>query len=89
MDVASYLRINPKAREKRAEHHLVWAQRKPTVIASSYAKKAFVDHTVYDTTSILQFISKRFELQLLPGIRTEFGDLLGMHSPSAGRAAAT
>jgi phospholipase C len=47
----------------------------PTVIASPYAKKRFVDHTVYDTTSILQFISKRFELQLLPGIRTQFGDL--------------
>lgn len=24
MDVASYFRIDPKAREKRAEHHLVW-----------------------------------------------------------------
>jgi acid phosphatase len=47
----------------------------PTVIASPYAKKGFVDHTVYDTTSILQFISKRFELQLLRGIRTQFGDL--------------
>jgi acid phosphatase len=47
----------------------------PTVIASPYAKKGFVDHTVYDTTSIRHFISKRFELQLLPGIRTQFGDL--------------
>ena len=36
----------------------------PTVIASPYAKKGFVDHTVYDTTSILQFILKRFELHL-------------------------
>jgi len=32
-------------------------------------------HTVYDTTSILQFLSKRFGLELLPGIRTQFGDL--------------
>ena len=47
----------------------------PTVIASPYAKKGFVDHTVYDTTSILQFLSKRFGLELLPGIRTQFGDL--------------
>jgi acid phosphatase len=47
----------------------------PTVIASPYAKKGFVDHTVYDTTSILQFLSKRFRLELLPGIRTQFGDL--------------
>ena len=30
----------------------------PTVIASPFAKKGFVDHTIYDTTSILQFISK-------------------------------
>src|SRR3954447_8486463 len=47
----------------------------PTVIVSPYAKKGFVDHTIYDTTSILQFLSKRFGLQLLRGIRTQFGDL--------------
>ena len=47
----------------------------PTIIVSPHAKKGFVDHTVYDTTSILQFISKRFGLELLPGIRTQFGDL--------------
>jgi acid phosphatase len=49
--------------------------RVPMVIASTFAKKGFVDHTVYDTTSILAFISKRFGLELLPGIRTRFGDL--------------
>lgn len=49
--------------------------RVPTVIVSPFAKKGFVDHTVYDTTSILAFISKRFGLELLPGIRTQFGDL--------------
>ena len=47
----------------------------PTVIVSPFAKKGFVDHTTYDTTSILAFISKRFGLELLPGIRTQFGDL--------------
>ena len=47
----------------------------PTLIASPFAKKGFVDHTIYDTTSILQFLSKRFGLELLPGIRTQFGDL--------------
>lgn len=45
-----------------------------TVIVSPFAKKKFVDHTVYDTTSILAFISRRFGLELLPGIRTQFGD---------------
>jgi phospholipase C len=49
--------------------------RVPTVSVSPFAKKRFVDHTVYDTTSILAFISRRFKLELLPGIRTQFGDL--------------
>ncbi|MCP4385645.1 MAG: acid phosphatase, partial [Hyphomicrobiales bacterium] len=47
----------------------------PTIVVSPFAKKGFVDHTVYDTTSILAFISKRFDVELLPGIRTQFGDL--------------
>lgn len=47
----------------------------PTVIASPYARKGFVDHTVYDATSILKFISRRFGLDLLPGIRASMGDL--------------
>jgi phospholipase C len=49
--------------------------RVPTLIVSPHARKGFVDSTVYDTTSILQFISKRFGLELLPGIRTQLGDL--------------
>ena len=40
-----------------------------------HSQRRFVDHTIYDTTSILQFLSKRFGLELLPGIRTQFGDL--------------
>jgi len=51
------------------------SSRVPAVIVSPFAKRRFVDHTVYDTTSILAFISKRFKLDLLPGIRTQFGDL--------------
>ncbi|MCB1499745.1 MAG: acid phosphatase [Bauldia sp.] len=47
----------------------------PTVIASPFVRKGFVDHTAYDTTSILQFIAKRFDLPMLPGIRTGLGDL--------------
>ena len=47
----------------------------PTVIASPFARRSFVDHTTYDTTSILQFISKRFDLPMLPGVRMQFGDL--------------
>ena len=34
----------------------------PAIIVSPYAKKGFVDHTQYDTTSILAFIERRFGL---------------------------
>jgi acid phosphatase len=47
----------------------------PTVIVSPFAKKGFIDDTPYDTTSILSFISKRFDLDPLPGIRRNMGDL--------------
>ena len=32
----------------------------PTVIISPFAKRHYVDHTVYDTTSILRLIEERF-----------------------------
>lgn len=39
--------------------------RVPTIIVSPFAKKHFVDHTLYDTTSILKFIETRFGLEPL------------------------
>ena len=36
--------------------------RVPTVIISPYAKRRFVDHTLYETTSILKFIETRWQL---------------------------
>jgi phospholipase C len=47
----------------------------PAIIISPYAKKGFIDHTPYDTTSILQFLTRRFQLEPLPGVRTQQGDL--------------
>lgn len=47
----------------------------PAIVISPFAKKHHVDHTPYDTTSILKFLSTRFRLPLLPGIRKEMGDL--------------
>jgi phospholipase C len=47
----------------------------PAIIISPYARRGFVDHTTYDTTSILQFLTKRFGLTPLPGVRTQMGDL--------------
>ncbi len=41
----------------------------PAVIISPFAKRDFVDHTLYDTTSILRFITKRFDLPVLAGLK--------------------
>ena len=40
----------------------------PAIIVSPFAKKGYVDHTLYDTTSILRFITRRFELPKLHGL---------------------
>ena len=37
----------------------------PALIISPYAKKGFVDHTEYDTTSILKLIESRYGLDTL------------------------
>jgi phospholipase C len=51
------------------------ATRVPTIIVSPYARRAHIDNTAYDTTSILKFITRRFELEPLPGVRENAGDL--------------
>jgi acid phosphatase len=43
--------------------------RVPALVVSPFAKKGFVDHTIYDTGSILRFITRRFGLKKLPGLR--------------------
>jgi len=43
--------------------------RVPAIIVSPFAKKGYVDHTPYDTTSILRLITKRFALPVLAGIQ--------------------
>ncbi|HST00751.1 MAG TPA: alkaline phosphatase family protein, partial [Usitatibacter sp.] len=51
------------------------ATRVPAIIVSPLAKKGYVDHTSYDTTSILKLITRRFALEPLPGVRRNAGDL--------------
>ncbi len=46
----------------------------PAIIISPYARKGYVDHTLYDTTSILKFLTKRYHLEPLKGVRN-YGDL--------------
>ena len=47
----------------------------PTMVISPYAKRGYVEKTPYDTTSILKFITRRFLLEPLPGVRPKAGDL--------------
>ena len=51
------------------------ATRVPTLIVSPLARKGVIDSTTYDTTSILKLITRRFDLEPLPGVRARMGDL--------------
>ena len=42
--------------------------RVPAILVGPYVKKNFVDHTQYDTGSVLRFLDKRFGLAPLPGL---------------------
>ena len=58
--------------------------RVPALIISPFARKGVVDHTLYDTTSILRFITKRFALPMLPGLRARDEALAASGSQSLG-----
>jgi phospholipase C len=47
----------------------------PAIVVSPFARHGWVDKTRYDTTSILKFITERFGLEPLPGVREKAGDL--------------
>jgi acid phosphatase len=56
----------------------------PALIVSPFAKKGFVDHTLYDTTSILSLITKRFALPMLPGLQTRAAAVAANGNPPLG-----
>ena len=56
----------------------------PTILISPWVKRGYVDHTPYDTTSIIKFLTRRYHLQPLPGVRPAAGDLTGALDLSAG-----
>jgi len=49
----------------------------PTILISPYVKRGYVDHTAYDSTSVIKFLTRRYHLQPLPGVRPAAGDLTG------------
>ena len=56
----------------------------PALIISPYAKHGVVDHTQYDTESILRLITRRFDLETLDGIRARDQGLLAHQSMPMG-----
>jgi phospholipase C len=58
--------------------------RVPAVIISPYAKRGYVDHTQYDTTSILRFIETRWNVAPLGTRDAAANDLTGAFDFGAG-----
>jgi phospholipase C len=50
--------------------------RVPTIVISQFARKAFVDHTQYDTSAILKLIEERWNLAAVGTRDANSGDLL-------------
>jgi acid phosphatase len=58
--------------------------RVPALIVSPFAKRHFVDHTLYDTTSILRLITRRFDLPELSGLALRDKAMQEAHSGELG-----
>ncbi len=60
-----------------ASHSDIWGpgSRVPTIVISPLAKRHFVDHTLYDTTSILATIERRWDVAALGTRDAEANDL--------------
>jgi len=58
--------------------------RVPAIIISPYAKRGHVDHTQYDTTSIVRFLTHRFNLPMLPGLEARDAALKANRSKPMG-----
>ena len=56
----------------------------PALVVSPFAKKGHVDHTVYDTGSILRFITRRFGLQKLAGLKLREEAMIAAGGPPPG-----
>jgi phospholipase C len=41
----------------------------PALVVSPFAKKGYIDHTVYDTGSILRLVTRVFGLETLDGLK--------------------
>jgi acid phosphatase len=56
----------------------------PAILIGSMVKKGFVDHTEYDTSSIIRFLMARYDLPTLPGITLRNEAVIKTGSPAPG-----
>ena len=56
----------------------------PAIIVSPFARHGTVDHTQYDTTSILRFVTNRWKLPILPGLAARDAALAASGRPKMG-----
>jgi acid phosphatase len=56
----------------------------PALVISPLAHRGFVDHTPYDTASILRLITRRFDLPTLPGLKVRDQALRANREPAMG-----
>jgi len=56
----------------------------PALVISPFARRGTVDHTQYDTESILRLITRRFDLEVLPGIAMRDRGLAAHAAPPMG-----
>ena len=61
----------------------------PAVIISPFARRGFVDHTPYDTGSIVRFITHRWSLPVLPGLQLRDTSLEAHGLPAMGDLSAS
>ena len=56
----------------------------PAIIVSPHARHSEVDHTIYDTGSILRFLTRRFGLKKLPGLIERERAMVAAGGPAPG-----
>jgi acid phosphatase len=56
----------------------------PAVVISPFARRGYVDHTPYDTGSIVRFLAHRFSLPLLDGLKLRDAALIAHGAPPMG-----
>jgi acid phosphatase len=56
----------------------------PCVLAGPHVKKGHVDHTIYDTGSVLRFITRRWGLEKLPGLTERENAMKAAGGPAPG-----